>query len=52
MKFVSIVALMLFSCALCASDALSAFSFHDGKERSMASFAGQTLIIVPLNGKC
>lgn len=52
MRFAALAALLVFSGALSAVDALSQLSFHDGKDRTLASFAGQTLVVVPLNGKC
>ena len=52
MRFAALVGLLVLCGGLSALDALSSLSFHDGKERSLASFAGQTVILVPLNGKC
>ena len=52
MRYAALAALLIVCGALSALDDLSTISFHDGKERSLANFAGQTVIVVPLNGKC
>lgn len=50
--FATLAVLAVTTAAMAASDPLSSLSFHDGKDRTLASFAGQTLVVIPLNGKC
>jgi hypothetical protein len=50
--FATLAALAVTTAAMAAADPLSSLSFHDGKDRTLASFSGQTLVVVAMTGKC
>jgi hypothetical protein len=48
----AMLALLVITAALSAADPYASLAFTDGKARSQADFAGQTVVVIPLNGKC
>ena len=51
-RFAAMLALLVTATAVSAADVYSSLAFTDGKARTQADFAGQTVVIIPLTGKC
>lgn len=53
MRTASVFALVVLAGALSAAvDDLSTMSFSDGSDRQLSDFAGQSLVVLTLTGKC
>ena len=52
MRSAFLISVLMLASVAAASDAFDSLIFTDGLDRSKADFAGQSVAIIPFNGKC
>lgn len=52
MRSAFLLSLLMLATAAAASEGLNSLVFHDGFDRTPADFAGQSILVIPFNGKC